>query len=229
VIVGPINSILLPAGASSLLLVLVASLLPFFWEIIGRKGRAGWISLMFLLSLAELVSINKDSAERQRQFVETLSQMKTLVSEATGADSYIYFSVQTPTGPFQTDLPGIRHGYIIANAIPMFEGKFPLHDVIVEQSCPDATPSTINYGTYYPREIGRPREMIVLQFPPTTPEKDAYCSISINASNGSYSQTVQFLKQRGQWTWGSRLTKYDEKGFRRDFAGAGFPIDYKWQ
>jgi hypothetical protein len=217
-----------PVGVWIGVLAVLAVLVPLFREKIGRKERAAWTGLMLILLLLEFKSIYQDRNEHQAEFETTLTGMEKLMSEATGGDSYIYFEVAEPTGPTEIVVPGIAKGYIFALALPHFVGEFPLHDVVVSPFCPSGWLPSVDYGTFFPNEIGRPRQFIYLQFPPTISERDLNCGLFISTSNGSYSQNVHFLRKDDRWTWGSILGKYGQKEFRDEFFGAGFPKDYKW-
>ena len=171
--------------------------------------------------------INASIKQGAAQFDATISGMKGLLSEETGGNSYIYFDIGGPAGPFEMQIPGVRKGYVEADATPHFVGTFPLHNVFVWPTCLSELPS-VDYGTVFPGELGRPHEGIRLQFDPKFPEKDLFCIFHINTSNGSYSQVVKFVKRGNKWTWASRFEKYGHKGVKREFFGPGFPKGYKW-
>jgi hypothetical protein len=162
----------------------------------------------------------------------TSVSMQNTLAELTGGDSYIYFDVSDPMGPTEIAVPGIAKGYVAANAFLRLVGEFPLHDVVVSPFCSPGVgwigPLTgIDYGTVFPNEIGRTREYIYLQFPPTA-QNGATCHLFISTSNGSYEQQVHFLMQNNKWTWASTLFKYGHSEFKQEFFGTGFPKDRKW-
>jgi len=130
--------------------------------------------------------------------------------------------------PTEITVPGISKGYVSASAFPFLVGEFPLHHVDVYASCPGGYFLSKSYRTVFPNEIGRLRESILLQFPPTTPEINMTCRLFITASDGSYSQNVHFLKKNSKWIKGSVLTKYGQKDFRHEYFDPEFPKDYKW-
>jgi hypothetical protein len=162
----------------------------------------------------------------------TTVSMQNTLAELTGGDSYIYFIVADPMAPMEIEVPGIAKGYVAAIASPSLVGEFALHDVVVSPSCSPGVgligPLTgFDYGTVFPNEIGRPRQGIYLQFPPTA-TKGATCNLFISTSNGSYDQQVHFLRQNDNWTWASTLFKYGHSEFKQEFFGTGFPKDQKW-
>jgi hypothetical protein len=162
----------------------------------------------------------------------TSVSMKHTLAELTGGDSYISFNVADPMGPTQIEVPGITKGYVAATASPRLFGEFPLHNVVVSPFCNPGVgwigpPTGFDYGTVFPNEIGRPRQGIYLQFPPTA-QKGATCHLFISTSNGSYEQQVHFLMQNDKSTWASTLAKYGHSEFKQEFFGTGFPKDQKW-
>jgi len=162
----------------------------------------------------------------------TSVSIQNTLAELTGGDSYLYFAVSDPMGPTEIAVPGIAKGYVAATAFPFLVGEFPLHDVVVSPSCNPGVGRIgplmgINYGTVSPNEIGRPRQDIYLQFPPTA-QNGATCDLFISTSNGSYEQQVHFLMHNNKWTWESTLFKYGHSEFKQEFFGTGFPKDQRW-
>ena len=206
-----------PVGVYIGFLGLVGVLVPLLREKAGRLERAAWTGLIFLLLLLEVKSTYQDRNEHEVEFETNVSNIERLMSEATGSNSYIYFEVTEPTPPTEIAVPGIAQGRVSATAIPHFIGKFPLHDVIVSPFCPMGWLPIVQFGNFFPNEIGRPRQSIYLQFPPTISEQDMNCHLFISASNGSYDQAVHFLKKDNKWIWGSVLTKYGQEEFRYEF------------
>lgn len=166
--------------------------------------------------------------QRMEGLITSSRQIEGLSNEnleqAKGGNSYMYFEIvgAVGLGPTEVEVPGIAKGYMFATAVPRLVGRFPLHNVFVAPFCPMGPLPSIDYGTVFPGEIGRPREGIYLQFPPTMPEQEITCVLLINASNGSYSQTIRFRRHDDKWTWASVLAKYGG-GLRREFFGPGFP------
>lgn len=150
------------------------------------------------------------------------------LNNMTGADSYVYFSVSEPMGPLELATPGLPKGNILSNASPHFVGTYPLHNVFVSGECPRGVLPDIDYGTVFPKEMGRPRQGLYLQFPADIPERSATCNIFISTSNGSYSQSVHFIKQDDKWVWASKFGKYGKSKLRLSFFGAGFPRSLQW-
>jgi hypothetical protein len=223
-----------PVGVCMGILALFGVFVPLFWDRIPKCIKALWIFFFLVLLGVEVLSISHDRKENQAQFEATVSNLTKIISQATGGSSYIYFGVTSPTA-FITAIPvpEIVQGYIWATAYLLFVGEFPLHDVVVAPFCPMGWLPTVYHHTVYPNELGRPRQSIYLQFPPTVgnppkEQNDAECHLFINTSNGSYDQVVHFTKDGDKWTWGSRLTKYGDPEFRHDFYGPGFSKDHKW-
>jgi len=148
----------------------------------------------------------------------------------TGDDSYLHFDIGQIMGPSPAQ-GGTARVWITAQAYPLLEGSFPLHDAQVGAFCNVVgwvtAPGGIWYGTYYPNDFGRPHWSVPLQFP--APEKDSQCSLGINASNGAFLQRVRFRYRNGKWTWASRLSRYDGAKFggsnRHDYQDPDFPKD----
>jgi hypothetical protein len=219
-----------PVGVYIGILGLVAVLVPLLRERLGRKEKAIWTGIMFVLLLLEIKSIYQDNYERQEQLNTTLANMQKIFSEITGGDSYIYFTIFTPPKmpmPTTSPVPSVNNDYISGQAFDHFVGKFPLHDVVVSIFCP-LWSNIVQWGTVYPNDRGHFKQGISFGFKTPTLEKDAYCTFLIGTSNGSYSQVVQFLKNDDRWTWGSVLTKYGNSEFRHEYFDDGFPHDYKF-
>jgi hypothetical protein len=173
--------------------------------------------------------IENSISNSDREFRETMQGMNGLLSEQTGGSSYLYFEVTEPTGPLEVALPGINKGNIWATAFPHFVGTYPLNSVFVSAFCPMGWLPEVNYGSMFPKEVGRSRQGFYLQFPMSVKAKDRTCSFFISTSNGSYFQSVHFVKlESGKWTWASRLSKYGEKTVRRHFSSPGFPKEENW-
>lgn len=221
-----------PVGVWIGFLALFGVLVPYFRDKVGGCEKALWTFIFFGLLLLEMKSVYQDRNENQAQFEATVTRLQNIMSEATGGDSYINFGVSDPMGPTEIEVPGIAKGYVAATASPHLFGEFPLHDVVVSTFCSPGVgwigPLTgVDYGTVLPNEIGRPRQGIYLQFPPTA-QNGATCHLFISTSNGSYDQQVHFLMQNDKWTWASTLAKYGHSEFKQEFFGTGFPKDQKW-
>jgi hypothetical protein len=216
-----------PAGVCIGLVAVTGVFMPFFWSKINKYCKSLCIFLFFGLLCVEILSISEDRREAQKQFETTAADLKNIISNATGGNSYLYFDLTDPSGPLEIQVPDISPEYIFSTAVPHFVGEFPLHDVVVSPFCPMGWLPIVDYRTVYPQEIGRPRQGIYLEFPPTLKESEARCVLFISTSNGSYSQIFQFSKQDDKWTWASKFGKYDAD-LKREFVGPGFPKDKKW-
>src|SRR5271166_4374126 len=180
-----------PVGVYIGVLAALGVFLPFGWERLGRKGKTIGTFLVFLLLWLEIKSIYQDRNEHQAEFETTLANMEKLMSEATGGDSYIYFEVAEPMRLTEIVAPGIAKGYVVAaTAVPHFVGEFPLHGVIVSPFCHMGWLPSVDYGSFFPNEIGRPHQGINLSFSTTISELDRNCSLFMSTSNGSYTQTI---------------------------------------
>jgi hypothetical protein len=144
------------------------------------------------------------------------------LEETTGGNTYMYFDVMGVVGgPSEINLPEIRKGEMITTGIPKVVGNYPLHNVFVAIFGPEGWQPSIDYGTMFPRELGRPRQSVEFRFFPDRPNQRF--NLWINTSNGSYSQAVLFLEQGNKWFWASRFYKAGRKKPLRVWAGPGFP------
>jgi hypothetical protein len=237
-------------------LALVGVLVPLLREHIGKREKAAWTLIMFILVGLEirsmylynqdevatrdqqlenatglLNSLNESLILNERQFLINQQKFSTAISGIhkeldieTGGDSYIYFDVTQLGGPVEIPTSGIANGAIFSMAVPHFVGTFPLQNIFVSEFCPSVgwLPS-IDYGTMYRDEVGRPRQSPYVQFLPNA--TDPTCNFWINTSNGSYGQDVRFFKVKNKWTWASLLFKYPQKQPMRYFFGPGFVRD----
>jgi hypothetical protein len=151
----------------------------------------------------------------------TSEGIRAVVSELTGADSYIYLDVTDIGGPLGTDVGVMKKGMMTANTFLHFVGKYPLHDVHLTEFGPFGMSFDDDYGTVYSDEIGKPRRSPSIYFYPNEPK--AIFHFFITASNGSYNQTVLVKQYGGKWMWGSRLFKYGTKQVIRSWGAKGFP------
>jgi len=148
--------------------------------------------------------------------------MKTLLSETTGGNSYVYFDVNFAGSPIELeDVPGVHKGEMVANGFPKFVGTYPLHNVFVAAVGPRGWLPTIDYGTITPKEFLRPRQGLTLAFLPDKPRQRF--NVSINTSNGSYSQDILFLKVDDKWVWASHFYKLGVNKPIRVWSASGFP------
>ena len=116
---------------------------------------------------------------------------------------------------------GLKKGMIVGNTFPQFVGKFPLHNVYLSEFGPLGHGSEIDYGTIFPKELGRPRASPYIYFYPDKPKQIFFFFIS--ASNGSYTQVVLVRKVGDKWLWASRFSKYGLKRPIRLWSAPGFP------
>jgi hypothetical protein len=154
--------------------------------------------------------------EGREHFDVTIQGMQGLLAEATGGNSYLYFKLGDISGPWKYDVAQLRKIGVVTTgpmnvmstlAFPELVGAYPLHNVYASTVCTFGRLGDIDYGFVFPRELGRPRQSMDLQFPLVRDRES--CQISINTSNGSYSQYVLFIKVGDKWVWGSRLYKAD--------------------
>jgi hypothetical protein len=157
--------------------------------------------------------------QNQADFDTTIAGLSRSVNLQTGGRSYLYFDPQLPMGPFEVAVPGVPIGTMIMNTLPHFVGKFPLRNVYVSVDGPRGMLPDIDYGTYFPAEIGRPRQILVLPFMPDKAHQ--YFNIFINTSNGTYEQTVLVHKFGDKWLWASRFFK--DRKLVRVWSAKGFP------
>jgi hypothetical protein len=216
----------------------------------GKQERALWTLLMFALVFLEFKSIYQERAthekeqekaraeqlsqfssiagridksivNNQRHFDDVTGRMEGLWEETTGGSSYLYFDVLSAGGPIEMDIPGANKGEMLFNGIPHFVGTHPLHNVYVATAGPNGWSPDIDYGTVLPKEIGRPRPSVPLNF---LPDKDRQVfNLFINTSNGSYSQNILFLKVGDKWLWKSYFAKEGKKKPSRVWSAPGFP------
>lgn len=167
--------------------------------------------------------INTTISVNKKHFDATMNKAQENINYLTGGNSYLYFKVLDPGNPMEI---GPRKGLMLANALPTFVGNHPLHNVYVATFCTTtAWLPNIDYGTMFPHEIGRPRQMLELLF---RPEGDRqWCNISISTSNGSYSQQVFFLKQGPKWGWASLFFSGRNKKPSKVITSEGFPKDWR--
>lgn len=236
-------------GKAVLLLAVVAAVVTVQPQMTDNH-RLVWLMIVFILFFVEFRAIDQDHylhekeqsearaketqnfqaigdgikqaiRESQRQFDATMNSMKGLWSETTGGNSYIYFDVSFVGGPIEIEIPGAHKGEMVSSAFPKFVGTYPLHNVFVAAVGPRGWLPSIDYGTIFPNEMGRPREGLALAFLPDRPKQRF--NLFINTSNGSYSQDILFLKVRDKWLWASHFFKYGIKKTLRVWAAPGFP------
>jgi len=239
-----------PAPGKAVLLLAVVAAIVTIQPQMTDNHRVVWLVIVFVLFFVEFRAINRDRdlhdkeqanaravetqnfrdigdgikqaiQESQRQFDATMKSMKGLWSETTGGNSYIYFDVSFVGGPIEIEVPGVHKGEMVSNGFPKFVGTYPLHNVFVAVLGPRGWLPSIDYGTIFPNELGRPRQGLTLTFLPDRPKQRF--NLFINTSNGSYSQDILFLKVAGKWLWASHFYKYGMKKPIRVWAVPGFP------
>jgi hypothetical protein len=112
------------------------------------------------------------------------------VNQMTGDGSYFYLMPNQPMS--------IQPGIIMVNALPEFVGKYPVHDLFVSINGSWGYRWNHYYGTYFPNELGRPREGPALQFKETDAQPIAFY-VSINGSNGNRGEIIRFEKSGEKW------------------------------
>ena len=207
-------------------------------------SRALWMLFIILLGVAEIRSIYVENSEQMLQFQkishdldltaqglketaagirDSVSRMNELWNETTGSNSYMYFEISFVGGPLGIDVPGEpsqKKGMMIVGTIPVFVGQYPLHNVYLFTVGPGSR-STIDYGTVFPRELGRPRPSPELSFWPDKNEQNFF--FFINTSNGSYEEMILIKKFGPKWLWAYRFYKYGVTKPLRLWAAPGFP------
>jgi len=151
-----------------------------------------------------------DSTMRETRLV--LQSSNQSLNVMTGSGSYFYLMPNQPM-----DMP---NGTILVNAIPTFVGKYPVHDLFVSVSGGWGWHWDHYYGTYFPGELGRPREGPPLQFKPTDQQPVAFF-IGINGSNGHSEEQIRFEKLNGKWI--SALYVTSPRKILCVWAEPGFP------
>lgn len=170
-----------------------------------------------------LEQANRNLKATGESLAGTAKGIGELWAETTGGDAYIYFEVSFVGGPIEIAVPGVQKGMMVAGTYKQFVGKYPLHNVYLHVFGPLGHTHDIDYGTIFPKEMGRPRQSPELTFWPDKPNQVFY--FSINTSNGSYERTIRILKVGDKWLWANRLYKYGRKKPLRIWAVNGFPKD----
>lgn len=153
--------------------------------------------------------------EQTQQLKEAESRIVGLSSEAvnqmTGQGSYFYLMPNQPMS--------VQKGIIMVNAFPAFVGKYPLHDLFVSVDGGWGYRWNHFYGTYFPNELGRPREGPALEFKEADGQPITFY-ISINGSNGNQGEIIWFEKSGDKWVSallvsgsGKVLCRWVEPGF----------------
>jgi hypothetical protein len=78
-------------GKGGLFLAMGATLMPLFWEKVGRAGRMSWIAMLFLLLFVESRAIDKASAESARAEQET----RNIANQQLTNISFLRFQITT--------------------------------------------------------------------------------------------------------------------------------------
>lgn len=180
-----------------------------------------------------LNTANEQSAQNQRQFKQTLDQMKGVATTSqhalnfmTGGDSYLDFGCTDIVGPSEIALQGLPKGVMVGSCIPELHGQFPLQ-VHVSMFGPGPMGRwERDYGTVYPLELGKSREGLTLMFYPED-KKVAVFVVLITTSNGNYGQTIIVKKVGARWLWASRYYKHEGNKTKliRTFSAPGFPAE----
>jgi len=100
--------------------------------------------------------------QSQDQFSETMTRMegvakteKELFAETTGIGSYVYMM---PSAPI------FVNGRYEATIFPHLVGKHHVSGTIVSVNGPDGPQGPVDYGSVFPNELQRPRQVITLRF-----------------------------------------------------------------
>lgn len=210
-----------------------------------------WIVLATALTVAEIRNLYRADAQQTKTFAQisanldatrrgldaTLigleaaadniksaeSGINTLYSETTGGDSYMYLELANISGPLGVDATAtLKKGMMVGNTFYKFVGTYPLHNVYLSELGPLGWSSQIDYGTIFPKEVGRPRANPYVYFYPTGNSKQIF-TFFISTSNGSYNQVVLVKKYGDNWLWASRFYRYGRKKAIRVWAAPGFP------
>jgi hypothetical protein len=237
-----------PVGVYIAILGLVAATVTFRKDPRPRE-KAGWILLMTLIMVAEIRNLYVADADQLRKFGkisgsldatkrgldatanginETAKGMKELWGQATGGDSYLYYSPSVLAGPIGVELPGgPKKGSMVLTAFPRVIGHYPI-SVHVEVVGPTgwvyggaSKVPALEYPSFRPHELARSRQGLTLEF---TPDKaKQFFSVFITTPHGPYDQIILVEKIGDKWLWATRIYKSAGKAPIRILAEPGFP------
>src|ERR1700721_276395 len=204
-----------------------------------------WVGLITILMVVEVRNIYATDAEQSQTFSkitrdlnstrqgidaaaknieDTTEALRTLHSEITGGDSYVYFDVGPLIGTAEMNFPnyGGKQNVIWSIGIPKLVGTYSLHDISVFVSDLMGNSET-EYKVLNPWVFGRSYEGLTLRFRPEKHRQHVH--IWINASNGDYYQGVLFLKIDDKWVWSSRFYKAGgrDRKLMREWSDPSFP------
>jgi hypothetical protein len=204
-----------------------------------------WVVLITILMVVEVRNIYMTDAEQTETFSKIIRDLnstkqgidaaaksiegsaealRTLHSEITGGDSYLYFDIGPLMGPVEMNLPnwGGKQNVMWSVGIPKLVGMYSLHDINVFVS-DLAGNSETEYKVLNPWVFGRSYQGLYLRFRPEKHRQHVH--IWISASNGDYYQGILFLKVNEKWVWSSRFYKGGgrDRKLIREWSDPGLP------
>jgi hypothetical protein len=134
--------------------------------------------------------------QSQDQFSETTTRMegvakteKELFAETTGIGSYVYMM---PSAPI------FVNGRYEATIFPHLVGKHHVSGTIISVNGPYGPQGPLDYGSVFPNELQRPRQVITLRFGDDYKQPISF-GIGISGSNGPFFEELQFRKVGATW------------------------------
>lgn len=216
--------------------ILVAFFLFFVEMHVLSNDRAEQQAAFDEARVEETLSFKRALLDNQQKFETTMKRSDAItegltkaINLETGGDDYVTLGLGEVMGPIPMNVQilGVgKHNVMLAHALPVLNGGYPLQGVHISVSGPLESVN-IDCGTMYPGRVGgveSPR----LVFRPDS--KKASFSIWISALNGVHFQEVLFLKVKDRWEWSTRFYKGGglNKKFMNGWSSKWFPADYTY-